>query len=293
MNQPFFSIIIPTYNRAVELKAAIQSVLDQVFTSFELLVVDDGGSDDTAAVAASFKDDRIHYFYQSNKGVSSARNYGAGMANADWILFLDSDDTVENSWLADFKNVIESSSQQLVIAFCEMKILRKDSGTDEITSPRKPYPNGNEVGIYIPGTFMVRKSLFEQVGGYDENLHYSENTELSFRIMALHPQVGFMDKPNLHYNPSADGGSKNLINKYRANLYIIEKHRALFDKNRRAKQLYLQVSAVAAFKSGLFKEGRQLMAQALIARPFTLKTWFRWMAAQSVIVAKKVWKSIC
>jgi glycosyltransferase involved in cell wall biosynthesis len=86
------SVIIPAYNQAPYLSKSIQSVLDQTCQDFEIVVVDDGSTDDTAAVVQSFHDDRIHYIYQENRGLSAARNTGIDNSTAEYITYLDSDD---------------------------------------------------------------------------------------------------------------------------------------------------------------------------------------------------------
>jgi glycosyltransferase involved in cell wall biosynthesis len=89
---PFFSIVIPTYNRGVFIKSAIDSVFSQVFDNFELLVVDDGSKDNTAEVVAQYTDVRFHYYLKENGERGAARNYGFNKAKGKYVLFLDSDD---------------------------------------------------------------------------------------------------------------------------------------------------------------------------------------------------------
>jgi len=85
---PLFSIIIPTYNRSSLLRRAIQHVVDQEVSNWELLVIDDGSTDDTQAVVAAFQEERIQYFQQKNQGQSAARNQGVLLAKGQYILFL-------------------------------------------------------------------------------------------------------------------------------------------------------------------------------------------------------------
>lgn len=89
---PFFSVIIPTYNRSAQLMTAIHSVLSQDFYDFEVIVVDDGSTDDTETKVRGIQDERIRYFKKENEERNIARNYGIDRSNGDYINFLDSDD---------------------------------------------------------------------------------------------------------------------------------------------------------------------------------------------------------
>lgn len=90
--QILFSVVIPTYNRSGRLKLALQSVLKQQYTNFEVLIIDDGGQDDTKEVVESFQDSRLKYFWKKNEERSIARNYGIFKATGHYVCFLDSDD---------------------------------------------------------------------------------------------------------------------------------------------------------------------------------------------------------
>jgi glycosyltransferase involved in cell wall biosynthesis len=92
MKSPFFSIILPTYNRASFISKAIESVIDQLYNKWELIILDDGSTDNTKEIVLSFNDDRIRYIYQENKERSAARNNGIRNAKGEYICFLDSDD---------------------------------------------------------------------------------------------------------------------------------------------------------------------------------------------------------
>ena len=89
---PQVSVVIPTYNRAHILGRAIDSVLQQTHRDLELIIVDDGSSDGTAALVRGIEDPRVRYVHQQNRGVSAARNRGIAEARAEWLAFLDSDD---------------------------------------------------------------------------------------------------------------------------------------------------------------------------------------------------------
>lgn len=103
---PYFSIIIPAYNRAHILPKAIDSVINQIFDNWELIIVDDGSKDNTKEVVLAINDKRIHYIYQNNAERSAARNNGISNANGRYICFLDSDDWYEPYHLEIlFKNI--------------------------------------------------------------------------------------------------------------------------------------------------------------------------------------------
>lgn len=100
MSAPFFSIVIPTYNRASLIGLTLQSVLAQTYPYFEILVVDDGSKDNTAEVVGRYTDKRLHYLPKENAERGAARNYGLARAQGDYVLFLDSDDCLHAHHLA-------------------------------------------------------------------------------------------------------------------------------------------------------------------------------------------------
>ena len=112
MNPPFFSIVIPTYNRADLISLTLQSVLNQEFAGFEVLVVDDGSTDDTAAVVVPLTtaDPRLHYLPKANAERGAARNYGLARAQGRYVLFLDSDDLLHPNHLATLHAAIAATA---------------------------------------------------------------------------------------------------------------------------------------------------------------------------------------
>ena len=106
---PKISVIIPTYNRSSLLKQAIDSVLQQTFNDFEVIVVDDGSTDDTRDVIKQIGDERIRYFYKDNGGASSARNLGLIKAQGEYISFLDSDDL----WPENYLEIMVSNLEKM------------------------------------------------------------------------------------------------------------------------------------------------------------------------------------
>jgi len=122
MHKPFFSVVLPTYNRVNFLPTTIASVLNQSFESLELIIVDDGSSDDTESLVRSFiqQDPRITYIRQLNQERGSARNNGIRCARGDWISFLDSDDHYLPSHLSELYTFISQSQDCTLVGFKAM-----------------------------------------------------------------------------------------------------------------------------------------------------------------------------
>lgn len=108
---PIFSVIIPTYNRSHCLSKSVISVIKQNFTNWELIIVDDGSSDNTKDVIGGFDDLRIRYFWQNNRGRSAARNVGYSLAKGEWVCYLDSDDELLENHLEAFYEEIGNNSK--------------------------------------------------------------------------------------------------------------------------------------------------------------------------------------
>jgi glycosyltransferase involved in cell wall biosynthesis len=115
MKKNCFSIILPTFNRESNIAKSIQSVINQTFLNWELIIIDDGSTDNTKDVVLSFNEDRIRYVYQENAERSTARNNGIRHADGEWICFLDSDDYYLPHHLFELFNEIEKISEPRII----------------------------------------------------------------------------------------------------------------------------------------------------------------------------------
>jgi glycosyltransferase involved in cell wall biosynthesis len=284
----YFSIVIPTFNRAHLLMETVQEVLTQKFSDFELIIADDGSIDNTKEIIDKIVDTRIIYKYQTNNGVSATRNFGASFANGKYLIFLDSDDKVSKFWLQDYYDILSKNNADIV--FSNMEKRNQDGKCFKIVNARNPYGNNIDYGIFIPGAFCLDLNLFNRINGYDIALKYGENTELSFRLFELAPSFEFTDKIGLFYYPSFDGGSKNLKNLVDSNLFILKKHSSYFLKNKATKRLYLQNTAVACIKLERYKEARQLFVQILFLYPFYIKNLFRLICSFHPKLTKLVWR---
>ncbi len=196
INHPHISVIIPTYNRAALLIEAVESVLAQTWSDFELIVVDDGSTDDTPQCLKKYSD-RLIYLRQENRGVSAARNYGIANARGEWLAFLDSDDLWLPRKLAAQVDFFRHNPTALI---CQTEeIWRRD---DRRVNPKKIHQKHSgwiyerclPLCIVSPSAVMMRRSLLDAVGLFDETLPACEDYDLWLRIGKDYP-IYLIDEP--------------------------------------------------------------------------------------------------
>lgn len=172
-----FAIVIPAYNDRDTIAGAVGSALEQTMAT-EIIVVDDGSTDETAETAESLADERVRVLRQANAGPGAARNTGAAAAAASHLIFLDADDSLLPGALGvfasqhDHGSALVRSGVILVGDGVEREWLAEDSPF--------PYPRGSP----LPGSFSIERSVFLAVGGYDADFRYGENSELLLRLTA-------------------------------------------------------------------------------------------------------------
>ena len=255
---PYFSVIIPTYNRAHVITRSIESLIAQTESDFELIVVDDGSVDNTATVLNAFSDSRIHYHRIENSGVCAARNYGAKLAKGNYLAFLDSDDWVTTAWLNNFKQSILESNFDVVV--CKRTLVADPS---------------NLSTSFLAGAFAVKRNLFIEIGGYEEQIRFGENTELRWRLEDAGSTFGVVHAANLVYDNTSEGGSVNRANKLKSFYLLQQKHQRRFDRDSQLAQTYYQVAAVDAFHLGKRPEARKLIWQGYAKNPLNPKAFAR------------------
>lgn len=272
---PLLSIIIATYNRAHILKQAIESVFAQDFPNFELIVVDDGSSDNTPAFIQPFlSDPRVKYYYQENQGVSAARNYGAARACGEFVLFLDSDDKLKPNYFKTLQFVMEEHPDVVFagVDFFEGKTFSK--------TVKANYPHGkfSTEGLFLAGSFAVRRSLFLQVDGYDACITYSENTELAIRLNPLLKKRKFIDSSFLIiYQEISSRTSNSLANVISSTEYMLAKHSDYYETNRHAKWVYHNILAVRYAKAGSVDRAKNHLKEAVKLYPWRLISFLRYI----------------
>ena len=291
VTDPFFSVIIPTYNRAAQVRDAIDSVVRQTYKSLEVIVVDDGSSDNTRSIVASLTDKRVRYFYQQNAGVSAARNTGANAANGKYLLFLDSDDKFTVGYLE--KLSIEITKAPCVIGFGYAKYI--DLNGKEIVHVR-PEKSSGKFGPPLAGAFAISRELFVSVGGYDTKLAYSENTEFFLRLKLgkkLHENsVCIVENEGVivNFRDTRERFNAYSSAKYKSIAYFLKKHAEYFSNEPEAFANYKTIYALGAFQHGDVNEARRSIGQVIIKRPMRLKAYFQYVLFALPFLARLYWK---
>ena len=219
------SIIIPTFNRRQFLARAIQSVLEQTFQDWELIVVDDGSHDESRQVVQDPHDDRIHYLYQEHRGVSAARNAGIRLARHPWICFLDSDDHWKPAKLHRQLEALECRPQYQAIYTNEIWIRR-----GRRVNPRKIhrkysgwiYHRCLPLCIISPSSVLLHRRILEREGFFDEDFPVCEDYEMWLRVSSRQP-IFFLDEPlTVKVGGHADQLSRSLwgLDRYRVQALI-------------------------------------------------------------------------
>jgi glycosyltransferase involved in cell wall biosynthesis len=189
---PKVSVIIPTYNRADFIGEAIQSILDQTFQDFEIIVVDDGSTDNTHEIIEKFNEPRIKYVFQENRGVCEARNTGIKNSRGEYITFLDSDDVLYEKAFEKGVHALENHPE-VGISHGQVKLMDKSGNLYEtikkykgsyiqkgIEEIRQLFTRGYYVNI---NTLMVRRVLLQKNGPFDTSFcHGSEDFDLVVRL---------------------------------------------------------------------------------------------------------------
>ncbi|MDD2335113.1 MAG: glycosyltransferase [Geobacteraceae bacterium] len=202
------SVIIPIYNGEEYISQAIESIMSQTFHNFELIIIDDGSTDGTRLICEGYSiahPDLIRYFYQNNKGVSAARNYGVRMAAGEFIAFLDGDDMADKNWLMNLmagftdEDIVVSAGKTTCCSFSDsliQSILSQNSSFDEDFTDR------SLVKEFMICCAMFRKHAFEGVGGFDETLPYgSEDNDLTYRLNLADKKIIYIADAVVHYRP--------------------------------------------------------------------------------------------
>ena len=182
---PFFSVIIPVYNRADTLGIAVQSVIDQSEQDFEIVVIDDGSRDDPKGVVERFTDRRIRFVRQDNLGGGAARNKGIDLARGRFVAFLDSDDRFLPTHLATMRRLLEGTNQ--TVGYAPMVVDRGAGRT--FLKPPRAIRSVEHMATYllcdrgfVPTITLVVEAETAKRVRYDETLPFGQDTDFAIRL---------------------------------------------------------------------------------------------------------------
>lgn len=223
---PKFSIIVPLYNKAPYVRKALESIASQTYRDFELIVVDDGSTDNSLEVVNEYIRDvlcvmcdvckNVRVSHQKNSGVAAARNRGVAESHGEYVCFLDADDWWESTFLEEMDRLIAEYPDAGIYA--SNYIYYKPGKTHVALSlPRgyidypKAYYEGSSMPVWTGATCMLRK-VFDEMGGFPLGIKLGEDFLLWAKI-ALHYPVAFSEKPLAYYNndvPASLRATRNL-----------------------------------------------------------------------------------
>jgi glycosyltransferase involved in cell wall biosynthesis len=300
---PAVSIVLPTYDRLEYLKEAVGSVLAQTFTDWELIVVDDGSTDDTRRWLAAISDPRVVVVPLGHTGNRSlVRNCGVARARGSWIAFLDSDDLWAPEKLAiQLEHLASNPTRRwscTAVSFID--------GRGLPTAQRAGPPYRAQSGWILEGllrftaaatmpTLVVHRSLFDEVGGFDESVLEREDYELELRLAArseIHALADVLTIVRQHDGRTS--GSRRVADLYRANETVFRKvARTTDDKKIKSicrRQCAVQLTSQARALSHDGEHWAALMSsgRAIRETPFTRGVWrsaagctIRWLSRHS------------
>ncbi len=267
---PLISVIIPCYNSAAYLAQAIESVLAQSFLDFEIIVIDDGSTDDTPEVVGGFGD-LVRYMRQENRGNAAARNTGLLAARGQWLCFLDAHDLWEPRKL-ELQLVDLLSHPHRKISFTRATKFF-ETGDFE---PLPPDPTIEELWdklvFYQPfgsshSGFMVHSSCFDDVGCFDESLRLSVDWDIFIRLAHRYP-IRVYAEFLVHHRQHASNTTGNAELRLSMSLACLRKHRRLFCIERSLRRQWHESYGARLFRFGrhLLKRGRYHESLRLLVR---------------------------
>jgi len=230
-NPPQVSILLPTYNRLSYLPKAVNSVLNQTYQDWELIIWDDGSTDETGGYCQTLQDPRIRYFWHENRGVAFARNHALGHARGEYLAFLDSDDewlqeklSVQVGFLDQYPDLdfvfsnfynVNLELNKSSVAFTEISASLEKLMTetvDDILLINDNFLESIAHENYIAtDSVMMRKSVLEKFGGFNETLRNGEDFELWWRLGLAGVRMGYTETVLLNRYKAVDNLSGQSI----------------------------------------------------------------------------------
>ncbi len=254
------SVVIPTFNRRNLLKRAIHSVIKQTIEPREIIVIDNGSTDQTYQMVSSLFPD-INYFTEKKRGVSAARNKGIIESKSKWIAFLDSDDTWEPKKLEKQLEFSLLNQNKYRLIHTDEIWYRNNKFLNQLNKHKKSggdiFKNSLKLCCISPSSAFVNKQVFYDYGLFDENLEVCEDYDMWIRITSKE-EVGFLDSPLvLKYGGHSDQLSKKFWGMDRFRIEALEKNlkNKCFTKIQKKIVLDILIEKLTIVSNGAQKRG--------------------------------------
>ena len=252
------SVIIPTYNRCDLLKRAINSVIKQTITPKEIIIVDNGSTDQTYQMVSSLFPE-INYFIEKKRGVSAARNKGILESKSKWIAFLDSDDAWKPTKLEKQMEYSVFNQDKYRIIHTDETWYRNKKFLNQLKKHKKSggniFKNSLQLCCISPSSVVLKKQIFDDYGLFDENLEVCEDYDMWIRITSKE-EVGFLDSPLvLKYGGHSDQLSKKFWGMDRFRIKSLEKNlkNEHFSKSQKISVLDTLIEKLTIVSDGALK----------------------------------------
>jgi glycosyltransferase involved in cell wall biosynthesis len=258
---PLFSVVIPVYNRASVVEATLKSVLEQSCRDYEIIVVNDGSTDNTATVLNSYKD-RVRIFDQKNSGPGAARNRGIKEAKGAYIAFLDSDDVWFPWTLNIFKDVISRYERP---SFIVGSFVKFTDSTELVNISRPPlsaklykdyYATSKKPLLFGTCSVVVKRELLDAVGGYTDIDMNAEDNDLWLRLGVV-PNFVHVTSPPIFAFRQHESIVRNNDKNFLGISHVIKREKSgLYpgSKERKIERLKIETRLFRAFSMGLLKD---------------------------------------
>lgn len=273
------SVVIPTYNRAAALPRAIDSVLEQTFENFELIVVDDASTDETPEVVESYDDDRISYRrHDQNRGANAARNTGIKCAVGEFISFLDSDDEFHREHLERAVERLQNSPDRCAGVYTSFKKVNDGlldlsiASGGEVTA--EDIEAGNIIGTLSCTTF--KSKVFTERGTFDEGLPSAQDLDFYIRVLKSYSMVGIKEILVTKHQLD-DSIGKDLQRKQHGFKQILKKHGDVLSTAYKSKQYRVEGQLYAI--EGNTSRARKRFRKAINLYPKNLLAYYFYVAS--------------
>jgi len=276
-NIPKVSVIIPTYNRAHLIGRAIKSVLNQTFQDFEIIVVDDGSTDNTREIVKSFVDKRIRYYYhEKNKGYPEALNKGLNLARGSYIAFQDDDDEWFPEKLYRQMMIFKNAKKKTGVVYSGFWKI-KDGKKLYIPSTHVIQKEGNIHEELLKGNFIgmptsiVKRECFDKVGMFDTTISCLQDWDLWIRISKYYEFKYIPEPLVISYYTSGGVNEKPIFVGVNVLNFIINKYHEDFNKHKKILSKHYFSIGLNLCLNNNFEKGRNYLIKAINIYPYNIK----------------------